>query len=161
MIPRSFITEWRAQAPWVLDAQVEQDLLISRALVELFSSPLLAANLGFRGGTALHKLFLKPATPYSEDLDFVQIQRGPKRHLVKAIREALDPFLGIPDRPFRLGRIVLIYSQESEIEPKQTMKIKVEINTREQFKVFDIQNLPFEVKSQWYSGEGGRSYFRA
>jgi hypothetical protein len=38
VIPRNFITEWRAEAPWIQDAQVEQDLVLSRALVELFSA---------------------------------------------------------------------------------------------------------------------------
>ncbi len=33
MIPRDYITEWRAHAPWVQDFQVEQDLVISRALI--------------------------------------------------------------------------------------------------------------------------------
>lgn len=42
MIPKDFITEWRAHAPWVADRQVEQDLVISRALVELFSRPTIA-----------------------------------------------------------------------------------------------------------------------
>lgn len=32
MIPRDYITTWRAQAPWVQDSQVEQDPVISRAL---------------------------------------------------------------------------------------------------------------------------------
>ena len=35
MIPRAYITEWRAQAPRPADSQVEQDLVISRALVEI------------------------------------------------------------------------------------------------------------------------------
>ena len=34
MIPRDYVTAWRATAPWVDDAQAEQDLVISRALVE-------------------------------------------------------------------------------------------------------------------------------
>ena len=55
MIPRDYITEWRAVVPWVEDVQVEQDLVISRALVEIFSHPHLAKELAFRGGTALHK----------------------------------------------------------------------------------------------------------
>jgi hypothetical protein len=60
VIPRDFITEWRETAPWVLDRQVEQDLVISRAIVELFSRPAIAENLAFRGGTALYKLHLTP-----------------------------------------------------------------------------------------------------
>ena len=42
MIPRDNVTAWRATAPWVEDSQVEQDLVISRALVEMFSHPILA-----------------------------------------------------------------------------------------------------------------------
>ena len=37
MIPFDFITEWRQVAPWIDDTQVEQDLILSRALVEMFS----------------------------------------------------------------------------------------------------------------------------
>jgi hypothetical protein len=43
MIPRDYITEWRAQAPWVQDFQVEQDLIISRALLAIFTHPLLGS----------------------------------------------------------------------------------------------------------------------
>ena len=45
MIPRDYITAWRAEAPWVQDFQVEQDLIISRALVEIFSHPPLARGV--------------------------------------------------------------------------------------------------------------------
>ncbi len=77
MIPRDYITEWRAEAPWVQDSQVEQDLVISRALVEIFSHPLLSESLAFRGGTALYKLHIRPAARYSEDIDLVQIEAEP------------------------------------------------------------------------------------
>ena len=50
MIPSAHITEWRAFAPWSRDAWIEQDLIISRALVEMFAVPELAAALAFRGG---------------------------------------------------------------------------------------------------------------
>jgi serine protease inhibitor len=33
VIPRANITAWRAQAPWPSNEQVEQDLVLSRALV--------------------------------------------------------------------------------------------------------------------------------
>lgn len=79
MIPRDYVTAWRAVAPWVDDAQVEQDLVISRALVEMFSHPLLARSLAFRGGTALYKLYLTPAARYSEDIDLIQVEAGPAR----------------------------------------------------------------------------------
>jgi hypothetical protein len=43
-------TAWRRTAPWSSDAQVEQDLVISRALVEIYSDAVLSSSLAFRGG---------------------------------------------------------------------------------------------------------------
>ena len=60
MIPQAYITEWSQQVPWQTNEQVEQDLVICSALVEIFSDEWLANSLAFRGGTALHKLYLKP-----------------------------------------------------------------------------------------------------
>jgi len=76
MIPRDYITAWRAKVAWVEDSHVEQDLIVSRALVELFSERELASTLAFRGGTALHKLHFRPAARYSEDVDLVQVEAG-------------------------------------------------------------------------------------
>lgn len=77
MIPDIHILEWRQEAPWVAQRMIEQDLVISRAVVDIFSEPLLAGALAFRGGTALHKLHLAPAVRYSEDIDLVQVSSGP------------------------------------------------------------------------------------
>ena len=60
MIPQAHIMEWSQQVPWQSNEQVEQDLVICRALVEIFSDEWLAGSLAFRGGTALHKLCLQP-----------------------------------------------------------------------------------------------------
>jgi len=68
MIEQSYIVEWRSTHPWS-NPQVEQDLIISRAIVEIFSDDLLRNSLAFRGGTALHKLFIMPQIRYSEDID--------------------------------------------------------------------------------------------
>ena len=91
MIPRDYVTEWRAQAPWVQDAQVEQDLVIARALVELFSHAAVAGGLAFRGGTALYKLYLTPPARYSEDIDLVQTAPGPIGPVMDGVRASLDP----------------------------------------------------------------------
>jgi predicted nucleotidyltransferase component of viral defense system len=66
VIAKDYITAWRANAPWISDHQVEQDLVISRAIVEIFSVAKLGQRLAFRGGTALYKLYLNPAARYSE-----------------------------------------------------------------------------------------------
>lgn len=96
MIPRDYITEWRRHAPWVQDYQVEQDLIISRALVEIFSDSHLQSALAFRGGTALYKLHIRPPARYSEDIDLVQIRAEPIGTTLNALREHLDPWLGRP-----------------------------------------------------------------
>lgn len=96
MIPRANITAWRATAPWPDNSQIEQDLVLSRALVTMYRHPLVAEQAAFRGGTALHKLFLDPPGRYSEDIELVQRDPGPIGRLIDAIREELDPWLGVP-----------------------------------------------------------------
>ena len=83
MIEAEYIKEWRADYPWSTNAMVEQDMIISRALIAVFSDPFLRGELAFRGGTALHKLYLKPQPRYSEDIDLVQIHPGPIRPLCR------------------------------------------------------------------------------
>ena len=78
MISANFITEWAAEHPWRLNEQVEQDLLISRSLVAIYSDPFLKERLAFRGRTALHKLQFFPQVRYSEDIDVPT--RGPHKN---------------------------------------------------------------------------------
>jgi hypothetical protein len=47
MIPQQYITEWSEFAPWTANEQVEQDLIICRSLVELFSDEIIAEKLAF------------------------------------------------------------------------------------------------------------------
>ena len=56
MIPTAYLIEWQAHTPWKTADMIEQDLLISRAITDIFSHPDLKSRLAFRCGTALHKL---------------------------------------------------------------------------------------------------------
>jgi predicted nucleotidyltransferase component of viral defense system len=152
VIPRDYITAWRAEAPWTQDFQVEQDLVISRALVDLFSHPLLANSLAFRGGTALYKLYLKPAPRYSEDIDLVQTQAGPAGPMMDALREVLDPWLGKPQWKQTEGRVAFVYRFDSEDVPPLRLRLKVEANSREHFSVYGFTRVPFAVESRWFTG---------
>jgi predicted nucleotidyltransferase component of viral defense system len=152
VIPRDFITEWRDRAPWVLDRQVEQDLVISRAIVALFSRAPLADGLAFRGGTALYKLHSTPAARYSEDIDLVQTNPGSIGEVLDAIHAALDPWLGKPKWKQTEGRVTLSYRFESEDVPPVGLKLKVEINSREHFTVYGLKDHRFEVTSRWFTG---------
>ena len=64
MINRTAIQQWSEHAPWIDNAQIEQDLIICRALVSIFSDEFLASQLAFRGGTALQSL-LRPGITFN------------------------------------------------------------------------------------------------
>jgi predicted nucleotidyltransferase component of viral defense system len=151
MIPRAFIIEWSQYAPWKNDEQIEQDLVISRALVEIFSNDFLSENLAFRGGTALHKLYFTPAKRYSEDIDLVQIKSGPFGPIVDEIKKCLS-FLGEPKRDIKKHNFTLQFKFDSESLPVMPLKLKVETNIREHFSVFGIIGKSFSVKSSYYRG---------
>ncbi|NIJ50072.1 nucleotidyl transferase AbiEii/AbiGii toxin family protein, partial [Rhizomicrobium electricum] len=152
MIPRDYITEWRAHAPWIQDIQVEQDLVISRALVEIFRHPLLADALAFRGGTALYKLYLKPAARYSEDIDLVQVRAEQAGPVMSGLRSVLEPWLGAPRWKQTEGRVTFAYRFASEDVPPIPLRLKVETNTREHFAVHGFTNISYEVRSRWFEG---------
>ena len=126
MIPRANITAWRGEAPWPDNSQVEQDLVLSRALVALFSRPAISESVAFRGGTALHKLYVTPPGRYSEDIDLVQRHAEPIGALVDEIRAVLDPWLGKPKWKAGEGRFTLVYRFETTFSPVVQMRVKVE-----------------------------------
>ncbi|WDZ99448.1 nucleotidyl transferase AbiEii/AbiGii toxin family protein [Mucilaginibacter sp. SJ] len=151
MIPQAYITAWRKKAPWQEDFQVEQDLVIERALMSIFSNQYLKERLAFRGGTALHKLYLSPAARYSEDIDLVQITAEPFGPIMDKLREVLS-FLG--DKPIRKQKQhnnTLIYRFESE--GGIPLRLKVEVNCREHHTIFGIQDVKYAMESDWYTGE--------
>ena len=98
MIPIPFLNEWRQIAPWSDDRMIEQDLVISRLLIELFNHPELNNSFAFRGGTAIFKLFSTEPVRYSEDIDLVQINAEPIGKSTQIIRSIIDPLLGKPKR---------------------------------------------------------------
>lgn len=153
MIPTADILAWRTEHPWISNAQVEQDLIICRAVIELFARPVLREQLTFRGGTALHKLFLKPATRYSEDIDLVQLQAGAIGPVMDGVHEALDSWLGTPRREQKAGTVTLTYRVSSEIAPVVPLRLKIEINTREHFTVLGLVKQTLAVESRWFTGQ--------
>lgn len=152
MIPRANVTAWRSEAPWPDDAQVEQDLVLTRAIIELFSDDFLSARLAFRGGTALYKLFLEDPLRYSEDIDLVQ--RLPERigPTLDRIRDRLDPWLGAAEWDQGERGTTLTYRFESEIEPIVPLRLKVEINTREHGSLYGYEERPLSARNPWFSG---------
>jgi len=156
MIPLAYINEWREYAPWNSQVMVEQDLLLSRILVEIFNHDFLRDNLIFRGGTALHKLCFRKPLRYSEDIDLVQRHAGPIGPVFDALRHVLGTWLGThPTRKQGPGVVNLIYRIDSEESPPLPLRIKIEINTREHFQILQLQQRQLDVKSRWFSGSAG------
>jgi predicted nucleotidyltransferase component of viral defense system len=151
MIPQNEIIKWGKNVPWKTNEQIEQDLVICRALVEIFNNKFLAENLAFRGGTALHKLYIHPQSRYSEDIDLVQIKASPIGEVIDRLREHLS-FVGKANVEFGESMATMRFKFESEFEPKAKLKLKVETNCREHFAELGWEKQSFSVKSGWYSG---------
>lgn len=130
MIPNAYIQGWSATAPWPDPRQIEQDLIICRALCDLFNAPALKGVIAFRGGTAIHKLLFAQPLRYSEDIDLVQTGAQAIGATVDAIRDALS-WLGKCNREQAEHSMHLIYKYAPEADPRATLKLKIEINTRE------------------------------
>ncbi|TLP79238.1 nucleotidyl transferase AbiEii/AbiGii toxin family protein [Maribacter sp. ACAM166] len=158
MIPRPYIAAWQEHAPWKSFSQVEQDLVISRTLVELFSDDFLREHLAFRGGTALHKLYLHPAPRYSEDIDLVQIKPGPIKPIMERIKEVITFFEEPRNTKVSGHGAKALYRFTSEYEDIR-LRLKLEINCKEHFNVLPWVEFPFEVKSDWFKGSANiRTY---
>jgi predicted nucleotidyltransferase component of viral defense system len=158
LIPVSYIQEWSNKAPWPTSQQVEQDLIISRALCDLFNSPALAGKIAFRGGTAIHKLLLKQPLRYSEDIDLVQTHAEQIGATANAVREALS-WLGDCKREQAGHSMHFVFRFAPEAQPDTTLKVKVEINTREHDSALGIQQYPFAVESGWYQATANIASF--
>jgi predicted nucleotidyltransferase component of viral defense system len=150
MIPETFIEDWRKTIPWQMIEQIEQDLIISRALVDLYNHPHVKDALVFRGGTALNKLFINPPARYSEDIDFVQKNADPIGQTIDVIRALLKPWLGDPKWKITERGAKLIYKYESV--NKMPSKLKIEINTTEHFQVLPLKTVAFSIDSPWFKG---------
>lgn len=152
MIQNPYINEWRQIAPWSDDGMVEQDLIISRLLVELFNHPQIANSFAFRGGTAIYKLFSNQPVRYSEDIDLVQIKAEPIGKSIDAIRSIIDPLLGEPSRDKSKKGFTLTYGFTPE-NGKDVQSLKIEINTREHFSVHGWEQKAFNVETRWFKGK--------
>jgi predicted nucleotidyltransferase component of viral defense system len=151
LIPNAYLQEWSARAPWPDPAQVEQDLIISRALCDLFSSGNLRDEIAFRGGTAINKLLFGTPLRYSEDIDLVQTRAEPIKETVREIRSVLS-WLG------KCGYTAAAHSVRLEFKfnPETgggPLKLKVEMNTREHRNLYGVKIYPFEVNSQWHQAK--------
>lgn len=151
MIPEAFVTAWGVRAPWPSPGQVEQDLLLSRVLIETYHDEYLRGELVFRGGTCLHKLHLPVPRRYSEDLAFVRTTSSGIAPLTKSLT-ALGERLGF-EVSTRISQHPKIYLRTTSADGS-ALRIKVEINTHERSPARPLIPLSHVVDSPWWSGRG-------
>jgi predicted nucleotidyltransferase component of viral defense system len=151
MIAENILETWREKAPWPLLGQVEQDLIISRALVELYNNDYLKTRIAFRGGTALHKIVLPKPLRYSEDIDLTRLETGPVKQVVDMVRDSLDLMLHKPKKVKSTDRSVKIVYHYGSVDGG-IRKLKIEINVRETLPEKALQSVPFSVDSAYFQG---------
>ena len=152
MIPSMNIIAWTNVAPWVEQRQIEQDLIISRAVIEVFNDNFLKGELRFRGGTALNKLHFPEPLRYSEDIDLVRTTEGPIGPILDRIREILRPWLGEAAFEQSLVAPKLIYRATAE-DDGPPLRLKIEINTRERMIFDQPKDFLHQVENPWFSGQ--------
>ena len=150
MIGAAYIARWRLHAPWPTREQVEQDLVLSRLVVEIANHPLLGQELVFRGGTCLHKLWLERPWRYSEDLDYVRRTAGPIGPALDALREVAAS-VGFDRVRTAVGRFPKVRFGGDFLDGGR-MSVKVEINTFERTPALPLAERPFTVDNPWFSG---------
>lgn len=152
MIPSMNIIAWANFAPWAEQRQIEQDLIISRAVIELFKDEFLKVELRFRGGTALNKLHFPEPRRYSEDIDLVRTTEGPIGPILDRIRETLRPWLG--EATFEQSPVApkLVYRADAE-DDGPPLRLKIEINTRERAIYDQPKDFLHQVENPWFSGQ--------
>jgi len=154
MIPRADIVAWRKYAPWKLNEQIEQDLLISAMVARLFADRKVSENFAFRGGTALNKLFLPEPARYSEDIDLALITDLSSQDVIDCIINALRPLMGKPvEYKWRTRDAFFRYSIDAEIPPPKKFNIKVDIACYDRLPLGKLQHIPYSIDTRWYSGE--------
>jgi predicted nucleotidyltransferase component of viral defense system len=158
MIPTQNIVAWSKTAPRTEPRQVEQDLIIARALVLLFGDPFLREELRFRGGTALNKLHFPKPLRYSEDIDLTRTKEGASKPIWDRVHDLLDPWLGEPEYFRSQVAPALRYTVDAE-DGSSTIRLKVEINEVEIKPLDPPRMLPFKVANPWFSGAADISTF--
>ncbi len=159
MIPAAFITEWRARVPWPESYQVEQDLILSRLMVEIAGNDLLGGELVMRGGTCLHKLHLPRPYRYSEDLDYVRRTTGPIGPYLDQLREVADD-VGLSVSQVQSARQMVHMILDAEAtDPHGQIRIKIETNIAEITPFKTPITIHHAVASRWWNGAAPVSTF--
>ena len=160
MIPAANLQAWAEKVPWPDQSQVEQDLIICRALCELFSAKDLKGKIAFRGGTAINKLLFAKPLRYSEDIDLVQPEGAPIKDTLGAIRDTLG-WLKCKKVVTKNHSTQVHFVFAPEAAPDEPRRLKIEVNGREHGALYGFKTYPFAVENPWFAGKADIVSFEA
>jgi predicted nucleotidyltransferase component of viral defense system len=152
VIAQAYLNEWAARAPWPQQAQIEQDLVLSRLIVEIAHHELLGEELAFRGGTCLHKLHLPKQLRYSEDLDYVRRTHSGIKPYLSALRDIALGIGLIEHATNQSGQMVHIVFDAEATDAAGRIRVKIETNIAETDSFLPRITRPYAVESRWWSG---------
>jgi len=157
VLAQAYITEWSAGAPWPDPVQVEQDLILSRLLIEAANDRLLGEALAFRGGTCLHKLHLASPVRYSEDLDYVRTDSEPRLGAIFDAFRSIANGIGLREHrrkfPSQESDMGTIWFDADPTEGPGLIRIKIESNVAETEPFLPRVTRSYKIDSRWWSGE--------
>jgi predicted nucleotidyltransferase component of viral defense system len=136
---------------------VEQDLILSRLLVQIARDSLLSKELAFRGGTCLQKLHFEEPLRYSEDLDFVRTNQQPLLGEIFDALRSISGQMGLSEHrrkfPSEDSDVAGIWFEADAESGVSTIRVKVEINVVESTPHRGHVFVPYAVESPWWSGD--------
>ncbi len=158
MISNDAIIEWQSTVGSASSQHAEQDLVLSRLIIEIANNAFLGEELVFRGGTCLHKLHLAKPLRYSEDLDYVRSTNTPIGPFIDQFR-GLGEMLGMKVNT-EISRHPKVYLRSDFEDGGGRMRIKIEMNTFETSPALEPIRVPFRVDSRWWTGAADVKTFR-
>jgi predicted nucleotidyltransferase component of viral defense system len=161
VIDRPALIAWRAKAPWPNTVQIEQDLLLSRLMIEIALDERLGPELAMRGGTCLHKLHLPAPLRYSEDLDYVRTTRTGIKPYTQALGEIAERLGFKLSSRKRSGQMVQVYLDAQPTEGLGLIRIKIEMNIAETDSYRPRKTVRHTINTSWWSGEADISTYEA
>ncbi len=160
MIAQAYLNEWASRVPWTQQIQIEQDLVLSRLIVEIAQHELLATELAFRGGTCLHKLHLPKQLRYSEDLDYVRRTHSGIKPYLTALREVALGVGLVEHGTNQSGEMAHIVFDAQATDTAGRIRVKIETNIAETDSFLPRIIRPYALESRWWSGRADVSTFQ-
>lgn len=152
MIPQEAISQWNDIVPWDDYRLVEQDLALTRLIIDIAVHPVLCDKLSLKGGTCLHKLWLPKPWRYSEDLDYNRIVASDPLEITNSLREVASD-VGFSDISFNQSKLFLHLWMIDAFEDEQRFQVKIDIQREIESDSSAYQYRHIALDNPWYSNQ--------